>query len=278
MSASPGTTINHVHQSQKNFFVWFENNFFVLPDGKTIIGSEGGNRKNLICEDITKNDSSAYSLIAIHKGDIDSVFYNAVSKSLFVGDCYDVVIEYEEKENNLSWRETKNYGDLGVGDVESIEQIGDVLIFGGRNSYFIRAIDTIKKVLLPGTIETAFYKMYSLQKCELPNNTVYLSVCGEEQNYSNEQTDIYDATNLAKVFSFKFSLKNAPSTSSDETSISLDSPDKEGICGCDSKKVMKTLITKIEHYLQVFSGTLFSHFNQKLTSIFGNYFFIKILK
>jgi hypothetical protein len=278
MDASLGATINHVHRSQKNFYVYFENNFLVLPDGKTIIGSEGGNRTNLICEDITKNDSSAYSLISTHGGTIESVFYNAVSKSLFVGDDDDVVIEYEEKENNLSWRGTKNYGNLGIGDIECIEQIGDILIFGGRNSYSIRAIDTVKKVLLPGTLKTAIYYVYSLQKCELPDNKVYLSICGISPNYSEQQTDIYDATDLAKAFSFEFSLKNTLSTSSDETSIPINSLDKEGSCGCDSKKVINTLITKLEHYLEVFSGTLFNHFNQKFISILGNNFSMKIFK
>jgi hypothetical protein len=274
MSASPGATINHVHQSQKKYWVEFENNFLVLPDGKTVIGSEGGEYKNLICEDITKNDASAYSLIATHGDDIDSVFYNAVSKSLFVGDQNKVVIEYEEKENNLSWRETKNYGNLGIGDIECFEQIGDILIFGGYDTYSIRAIDTVKKVLLPGSLKTAIGCVYSLQKCELLDNKVYLSICGSFPNYSEQQTDIYDATDLAKAFSFEFSLKNRFSTSSDDTSI----PDKEGSCGCNSKRVMNTLVTKLEQYLEVFSGMLFNHFNQRFISIVGNNFLMKIFK
>jgi hypothetical protein len=278
MIASSGATINHIHQSQKKYWVQFENNFLLLPDGKTIIGSEGGNRKNLICEDITKNDSSAYSLIATHGGDIDSVFYNAVSKSLFVGDCDNAVIEYEEKGNKLSWRETKNYGNLGIGDFECIEQIGDILIFGGYDTYSIRAIDIINKVLLPGSLKTAYKYVYSLQKCELPDNKVYLSICGSSPNYSEQQTDIYDATDLAKAYSFEFSLKNKFSTCSSETSIPLNFPNKEGSCSCGSKRVMDTLMTKLEHYLHVFSGTLFNHFNQRCLSILGNNFSRKIFK
>jgi hypothetical protein len=281
MSANHGAIINHVHKSQKNFWVYYENTFLVLPDGKTIIGPEGGNRNNLICEDITKSTPSAYALIAKHGGGIDCVFYNAILKSIFAGDRTNVVIEYQKKNKNLSWSQTKNYGNLKIGNIKSFEQIGDILIIGGFNSYCIRAIDTNKKVLLPGKIETAIHNVYSLQKCELPMDKVYLSICGGTPKYSKSQTNIYDATNLAKAFSYQFSFKNNSSTFfiSDIKSIPVTHPERKDLCGCDSRKIINTLITKFEHYLQVFAGTLFNHFNQSLMSVLRNYFYInKLLK
>jgi hypothetical protein len=261
--ASNGSTINHVHQSQKNFYIFYENSFLVLPDGKTIVGADADDYSKLICEDITRNDSNAYSQIAKHEKRIYTVFYNVLTKTLFVGDYTNVVIEYKQNGNNLSWTETKNYGDIDVGCVLSVTQIGDILLFGGYSSYKIRAIDTKKKTLLSGTLETPFGCNYSLQVCELLDKKLYLSICGRDPNYSGNKTDIYDVTNQGKIFNYQF--KENVETSSDKLGGNQDQQN-DNTCGCNSKITINSLFAKLEHYLEVFAGQMFSHFNKRLLS------------
>jgi hypothetical protein len=278
MLASPGSTINHIYKSQKNYRAFCENHFCILPDGKTIIGAKAENGQNLICEDITKNDGNAFSQISMHRGNIAAIFYNALSKSLFVADCKGVVIEYQENENNLSWTQTKNYGNLGIKDIISVDQIGDIMIFGGYGSYLIKAINTTNKKLLDGTVKTAICNIRSLKVCELPDNKIYLSVCGVNANYSGNQTDIYDASDLAKAFDYKFKENNDKNThfqstissSENEQEIKKNKSQKTNSCECNSKVMIEKFITKMENYLEVFANTMFKHINKKMISPIGN--------
>jgi hypothetical protein len=102
MNASPGSSLNYVYKSQKSYSVGPENNFLILPDGKTIIGVDASNTNHLFMEDITRSDGSAYHQIATHGKHIWSVFYNLISKTIFVGNDGGKVIEYQQEANNQS--------------------------------------------------------------------------------------------------------------------------------------------------------------------------------
>jgi hypothetical protein len=251
-----------------------ESHFLVLPDGKTIIGAC---KHNLFMEDISRNDNTAYRQIANHGNIIFFVFYNLVSKTLFVGDRYGKVVEYLREDNTQSWVKVKDYGKMGNEVFLSVDQIGDVLVFGGSN-YSIRAIDSLKKTLLPGSLKTAFEHVDSLRFCKLPENKIYLSVCGRHPKYSNDQTDIYDATDLARAFGYNFqeTVRDTPrSVSSEEPIVEVDSKDTQTetstFCGCTSKKVIDTILSKMSYYLQDFRNVINSDFEKKIKRILSNY-------
>jgi hypothetical protein len=275
MSASSGSTLTHVHKSQKIYYAGLENNFLVLPDGKTIIGVDynNGYPYNLFMEDISRNDSSAYRQIATHGTTILSVFYIPISKTLFVGDHNGRAVQYQEGANKETWTTVKDYGNLGIGPIDSVKQIGDVVIFGGRNNYSIKAINSVTKTLFPGTLKTAIKNVRSFQVCELPENKVYLSVCGQNPNYSNTQTDIYDATELAKAFGYQFQerVTNPLDTTSSEESLIEQVPEITASCGCNTKRVIDNLLVKMVDYFQVFRYVISSDFETKLKKILSNY-------
>jgi hypothetical protein len=202
MTKISGANIEHIHQSQRNYLVWCEDNFIILPDGKTIIGVE--NTNTLICEDITRNDSNGYVQIATHGSRIYTVFYNAVYKSIFVGELNGNVIEYKHNGSNLSWVKVTNYGNLGIGHIACIEKIGDVLVCGGYGFHLMRAIDFKNKILLPGAIKTGIKHIYSLKAFECAGNRVHLAVSGMSADYSGDQTDVYDVTPLATRFKYVY--------------------------------------------------------------------------
>jgi WD40 repeat protein len=272
MEASSGSSLTHVHKSQKVYFVYYENHFLVLPDGKTIIGVENKDSKKLFMEDITRNDTSAYRQIATHGNTIYSVLYNPVSKTLFVGDGNGRVVQYQKGANQETWTMVKDYGDLGIGSILSVDQIGDVVVFGGPNTYSIRAINSVTMTLLPGTLKTAIRNVYSLRFCELPENKVYLSVCGQSPSYSNTQTDIYDATELAKAFGYHFQGRiTVPPISTTPSEESLnEEPIEKSPCGCNTKRVIDNFLIRFSEYFQDFRRVISSDFESKLKDILSS--------
>jgi hypothetical protein len=252
----------------------------------------------LICEDITKNNKSACAQIESY-GFVKTnhtIFYDNIRKSLFVGDSKGQVIQYQQKENPLSWGQVKHYGNLKIGSICSSEQIGDVLVLEGSRSCF-KAIDCVKKVLLSGRVTTAKESIYSLHKCELPGERVLLAVSGDGQYYSQEETDIYEVSQLAKAFNYDFQNKGEirnkevrlkDKKKKEKVNVKTQNkknPHKETtstehtLCGCDSRKMMDVLITKLEHYLEVFTETMVHHFKgiQSRFSTSSRYKHIKLL-
>jgi hypothetical protein len=279
MDVNPKYSFTHVHKSQKVYYAGYENNFLVLPDGKTIVGVEyKGNVNVLFMEDITRNDITAYRQIATHGNWIYCVLYNPVSKTLFVGDENGRVVQYQEGGNKETWSKVKDYGDLGIGYICSVDQIGDVVVFGGYQSYFIRAINSVSKTLLRGSLKTAIEYVDSLRFCEVPENKVYLSVCGRIPSYSNNKTDIYDATKLAKAFGYHFQEKlNIPLSTSSEGSVVEEPIETSPSCGCNTQRVIDNLLTRITDCFQVFRRVISSDFESRLKSILSNYVGVSII-
>jgi hypothetical protein len=242
--------------------------FLILPNGKTIIGRDGSNPKIILIEDITKNDASAYSNFGNHSKNISLVFYDVISKSLFVGDCNGVLIQYKQNESNQLWEELHNYGNLGIGSVISVELIGRMLIFGGFGTYLLKAVDIDNRKVLQGTFKTAIKNIFSLQVCELPDNKLNLSVCGFNPDYSNNLTDIFDVTKAAEAFGNKFQkelIPNSESLSLCETK-STESKISQNNCGCDSKWILNNITLKMDHYLSAFACKMFDLFDQRFIS------------
>jgi hypothetical protein len=110
----------------------------------------------------------------------------------------------------------------------------------------------------------------------LPEKKVYLSVTGRCPNFWNNQTDIFDATDLARAFGLNFqdTLRDPMG------SVSLEEPLVDGnsketqtstLCGCTSKRVMDTLLSKMGCYLQDFRNIINADFEKKIKTILSNY-------
>jgi hypothetical protein len=196
-------SVKYVHQSQKNYYVCYENMFIVLPDGKTIFGEEYGNSSMLISEDISKNESDACIEVDKRGKTICTLFYDEVSESLFAGGWDEKLGQYKKSKDSQSWTMVKDYGNMGIGWIYSVAQIGNLLIFGGNHTKLI-AIDGVNQRQLEGGVDTAIGLVFSLQVCELPDEEMYLSVNGENISYSDDKTDLFDATDLARTFGHNF--------------------------------------------------------------------------
>ena len=190
MKSANYSTIKIRHQTHNQFYVQFENSFFILPDGKTIVGPDGSDWNKLIVEDITLRNPTQ---IGTHGCSIITVLWNSLTQSLLVGDLKDEVKQY--KKVNHSFTMIKDYGYVGVDRVFSSTQLGRLAIFGGGDRSLV-VIDTSEQRICPGRLKSPFLKTYSLQICEGVGSKVYLSLGGYEPEYSWDASDFLDVTLL----------------------------------------------------------------------------------
>ena len=188
MQTESGKTVNLEHESKQKFNAGFESNFLVLPDGKTVIGSDS---KRLIMEDIQTNQVSN---IGTQGNTIYSLLYHKKTRSLLVGVSTGHVIQYQKKKDFNTFTKVKDYGDLGIGSVHSSCLFGELGIFGGWGKSSIAVICIPEQELVAGKIITAFKNVDSLQVCEVSESKVLLSVGGRDPLYSGSKTDVFEIT------------------------------------------------------------------------------------
>ena len=110
VNAANQSIIKILHETKNKFVALYENSFLVLPDGKTVVGSDGLNYKNLIVEDITLRNPKK---IGTQVDKILSVNFDSLTQSLLVGDFEGHVKQYKKKDESFTM--VKNYGNIGIG-------------------------------------------------------------------------------------------------------------------------------------------------------------------
>ena len=188
MNAANHSTIKIRHQTRNGFYVYYENNFLVLPDAKTVVGADGSDKKKLIVEDITQGNPTQ---IGTHGGIIQTVLFDSLTQSLLVGDIYGTLKQYKKEKQSFTM--VKDYGKVGC--VFSSTQVGRFSIFGGGKNSLV-AIDILRQQVCPGRLKSPFIITYSLQVCEGAGSNVYLSLGGYNPNYSSDASDFLDVTLL----------------------------------------------------------------------------------
>ena len=190
IGTDPDSTVSLRYKSKLEFCNLYESSFLVLPDGKTIIGSYWRNQMELIAEDITTNKVTHIGTLTNR---ILTVLYDPKTLSLFAGDESGHLHQYKHQKNgdSGSFLLVKNYGDIGLGGLESSELVGDLAVFGGTEKS-LGVVDVRKKELVKGTFETAFKWIHSLQVCKVSKTRTLLSVGGYDPSYSNSLSDIFE--------------------------------------------------------------------------------------
>ena len=119
--------VRFTNQTKNQFFALFENNFLVLPDGKTIVGPDKNNQKTIITEDIITNKATIFGK---HEGRIRTLLYDQVTQSLFAGDYCGRIKQYKRSSSTHAFSLVKDYGDVGIYSVYSSAQVGRFALFG----------------------------------------------------------------------------------------------------------------------------------------------------
>ena len=190
VNAANNSTIKIRHQTQNDFYMFYENSFLVLPDAKTVVGVDFSDRKKLMIEDITLRNPRQ---IGTHGDCIETVLFDSLTRSLLVGDVNGHVRQYKKEKESFTM--VKDYGDVGVGVVYSSTQVGRYAIFGGDKNSLV-AIDVSEQRVCAGYLKSSFEWTFSLQICEGVGSNVYLSLGGEYAKYFLNPSDFLDVTRL----------------------------------------------------------------------------------
>ena len=263
IEAAPGSTVSLRHESKQEFWNYNENNFLVMPDGKTIVGRDGEDLKKLVAEDITTNNATQIGTLI---SSIQTVLYDPETRSLFAGDYYGHLHQYQyehqKSKDTQSFSLVKDYGDIGLGELLSSEVVGDVAIFGG-SMYCFCAVELRKMQLVKGTFKTAFQSIDSLQACKVSKSRTLLSVGGSYPSYSESTSDILEIKTATrddtvtldlKTETKKQDLKSAKSTPPDSH---LEHPEK----------MMKALLSDVFAYLNCFLRKIMQIYQSRLLQI-----------
>ena len=93
INAQNNATIKSEYKSNDQYFIQFENGFYVLSDDKTIIGVKGAEYKTLQTEDMSNNSSP--TTIDNQGSYICTLLYNKKLKALLVGRDNGTVMQYK---------------------------------------------------------------------------------------------------------------------------------------------------------------------------------------
>lgn len=187
------------HQTTNKFYELFKNSFIILPDGKTIIGVSKKNQNTLKIENIITNKAAAFGK---HNGSIQTLLYDKVTGSLFVGDKCGQIKQYKRGSTTLAFTLIKNYEAFLINSVISSEQLDGIVIFGGF-FYSIFAINIRERRRYKKRIRSPFESNVSFQVCHGLNNKVYLSIGGSLREYNLHCSDFLDVTKIYQKHKMK---------------------------------------------------------------------------
>ena len=195
MNHNQETSIEPINTSSNKFGVMYENQLVVLDDAKHVIGLDASDAGKIIIENIMNqkaykigwNDSSYYY--------ISNLFYDEDTGSLYIGDRYNHLFKYKVEKTSNTCKRVKDYGDFGMGEISSSYRFKHFVFFGG-NACKIRVLDLSTGEFLAGHLETLLRLVYSFQVCVKSQDEIYLAVSGQDPDYSEDKTDLFDLTDL----------------------------------------------------------------------------------
>ena len=182
------STVKPKFKSRGKYQSIFENNFLLLPDGKTFIGGKSDSLKS---EDITGKQGP----MRIDKGNkIFTMGFNPKINSVLVGFANKWVSQYGRDSSGVM-KMLRNYKDVGVGDVFASDIAGDIAVVGGQHGK-ITFINMQTRTLLQKGIQTAIKQIWSLKFCRISETEMHLIVGGRGKDYSDSKTDLFDVSSL----------------------------------------------------------------------------------
>ena len=196
MNQDQETKVQPINVSASKFGVYYENNFVVLDDAKHVIGVDERDASFLIFENLKngKGEKFGWSSSSFYTY-ISTLVYDEDTGSLYAADNMDYLHKFKVHTGGKTCKRVKNYGDLGIGRIRSSHRIFHFVFFGGDESK-IRVLYLSTGQLLPGHLETSIKEICSLQVRVKSHKQICLAVSGEEPDYSDDKTDLFDLSGL----------------------------------------------------------------------------------
>ena len=234
--------------------------FAVMSDEATVIGADYDYGQYCLTMECIDDMVTTHLPISFgsHDGKITSVVLMENSHTLLVGDSEGNVVQYLHDTATNTWSVTRNYGFLGIDDVNFGIGLGHFAVFGGKNGR-IRILDTQKTHLLENFYKTGISCVYSLSPCTTEESQALVSVTGILSNYSEELTDLLDVSRLIRLRDDE----NADSSGSDDLQKNRDGVSKSfdkkkntnskhdcQNCMFDVESIYSRVAAKLEQHMQ----------------------------
>lgn len=229
-----------------------------------------------------QDSSSEPTKISQFTSDIDCILVKNSLNTIMVGDRYGRVAQYKFDLKDESIKLVKDYGILGIRYIYSGSIMGNLAVFGGYQSSSMVIIDIVKHQVFGKPIETAVQTIQSVQFCFVSESQILLAVSGIYSNYSDSQTDLFDASDLLIHHILKIQEYMQRRASDSEMSLSQKSnsdskksrsrsPSPKNNSQCDyqqsncsqeysnpnmSSANMDPVLVKVEDYISTLFGTL----------------------
>ena len=124
--------INYKNISTGSYYVVFDSNFTVSPNGATIVGVKFGDNNILQTEDINNDTEYPFEFPAKGHGYIYSVLVDW-QKEIVLSGCDKSIL----KMHSLDTRALiKNFGKINIGWICSCKSLGNLAVVGGKKSQF----------------------------------------------------------------------------------------------------------------------------------------------
>ena len=152
------------------------------------MGVDKLSKKNLILENLSKKVTTNIGTL---RNSIRTILYDPKTKSLFAGDKFGRLHQYQRSRDEDQFKLVKDYGNVGIGPISSSCLCGDLAFFGGFG-FSLAAVKISEKKLVKGTFRTAIGSIYSLEACRVSNSRVLVSVGGGTPSYSESLSDVLE--------------------------------------------------------------------------------------
>ena len=184
------------------YFSFSDPSFCVLSDQATLVGVNEADWNTVTKQSII--DRSAP--IVVYTANIGHVYTVAVDEPnniLFAGSSNlggGQVIQYDLSTGQA----VKNYAHVGIGRILSSAsaKAGSLWLFGSRGSSRFTVIDPISRRIVHSPVITAIRNIYSMTIGTVYNSdsedTVLLFIAGDDSEYANDRSDVFDITELTK--------------------------------------------------------------------------------
>ena len=170
----------------------------VLSDQAIIVGVNQDYSTTIIRENI--NDRSAPAVVYSANIDtIDTLVVDEPNNMLLAGSQNDYkgqVVQYDLSTGRM----VKNYGPIGIGSVQSSARLGNLCMFGGRDSSKFVVIDSATRQAVETPLTTKEWNIVSMTVCSVQKSCsepkVFLIISGRNPRMFKINLDIVDITGL----------------------------------------------------------------------------------
>lgn len=175
MEHGPDKIICPFSTSSSPFGVFYENNFALSDDGRYLIGVDGKNLKQLLVEDLHEGSSFRFG---DHEDAVTSLIFDHKKATLLAGDLAGHVIQYKLDLVKQKSLQTKNYGNLGIGQITSSSKLMNFVFFAGTKN-IIKVMDFSQRQMVWGQLSPIRNWVLSFRVCVVDKSSICLVVVGD---------------------------------------------------------------------------------------------------